>query len=103
MVLNLFESSPRVWFRWAMHIAVLLLIAAFCMVVVWYGLPLALRNWNQVSPTMNLRMFWPYVAVPVGCALMLLKALAMLLMPPGFSARALSETSVDTELTGSFV
>ena len=38
----------------------------------------------------------------IGCALMLVKALAMLLMPPGYSARQLADTSVDSELTSSF-
>lgn len=103
MVLNLFENSPLVWLRWALHIIVLLTVASFCAICVWYGWPLAVRNWNQVSPTMNLPMFWPYAAVPVGCALMFLKAIAMLLMPPGYSARALADTSVDPEISSSFV
>jgi TRAP-type C4-dicarboxylate transport system permease small subunit len=102
MVLNLFENVVSVWVRWALHIVVLLMIAGFCLVIIWNGWPLAVRNWNQVSPTMNLPMFWPYVAVPVGCALMLVKAVAMLLMPPGYSAQQLRETSVDSELTSSF-
>jgi TRAP-type C4-dicarboxylate transport system permease small subunit len=103
MVLNLFENTTIVWFRWALHIIVLLTVASFCAICVWYGWPLAVRNWNQVSPTMNLPMFWPYAAVPVGCALMLLKAVAMVLMPPGYSARALADTSVDPEISSSFV
>ena len=52
---------------------------------------------------MNLPMFWPYVAIPVGCALMLLKAIAMLLMPPGYSVKALADSSVDPEISSSFV
>jgi TRAP-type C4-dicarboxylate transport system permease small subunit len=91
MVLNLFDNVAVLWLRWAAHILVLLCIAAFCIVVAWQGWPLAVRNWRQVSPTMNIPMFFPYVAVTVGAVLMLLKTIALVLMPPGFSARELEE------------
>jgi TRAP-type C4-dicarboxylate transport system permease small subunit len=98
MVLNLFEDARIAWLRWATHIVVLLCIAAFCVIVIWQGWPVALRNWNQVSPTMNLPMFWPYVAVTVGFTLMLIKTIALLLMPPGYAAAAMAEQPVDADI-----
>ncbi len=101
MVLNPFEKTPIVWLRWTMHIVVLLCIGTFCFVVVWQGWPVAVRNWNQVSPTMNLPMFWPYVAVTVGFGLMLLKTIALLLMPPGYAASTFASDVIVADIARS--
>lgn len=103
MVLSLFENTKHEWLRWTLHFVVLINVAIFCLFVVIYGWPLAWRNWNQVSPTMNLPMFWPYLAAPFGCALMFVMSVAMMLMPPGYSARELADTSVDPEISSSFI
>lgn len=89
MVINVFAEvrSPRV--QWALHIAVLGCIAAFSLLLVWKGVPVALRNARQLSPSMQIPMVWPYMAVGAGGALMLLKALALLMLPP--QARAAEE------------
>ena len=68
--------SPRV--RHAIDVLVLLCIAAFCLVLVWKGAPLAWRNAAQTSPSAEIPMIVPYGAVAVGGALMLLKAVALL-------------------------
>lgn len=101
MVLNVFDNVALAWLRWTMHVVVLLCIAAFSLVVIWNGWPLAARNWAQVSPTMNLPMFWPYVAVTVGFGLMLLKTVALLLMPPGFAARTFAESPLAADINRS--
>ncbi len=77
MVLTLLDEAVGRRVRRLLHSLVMLLIATFCVVVLVFGIQLALRNWNQVSPTMNLRMFWPYLAVPTGAALMLLQSLVL--------------------------
>jgi TRAP-type C4-dicarboxylate transport system permease small subunit len=98
MVLNVFEGLGAAWFRWSMHLLVLFCIAAFCLIVIWNGWPLAVRNWNQVSPTMNVPMFWPYVAVTVGFALMLLKAVVLMLMPPGYAAKTFADAEIAADI-----
>jgi TRAP-type C4-dicarboxylate transport system permease small subunit len=98
MVLNVFENARLAWLRWTMHVVVFLCIGTFCFIVIWKGWPVAWRNWHQVSPTMNLPMFWPYVAVTVGFTLMLLKTVALLLMPPGFAAASFAEESVAADI-----
>jgi len=40
------------------------------------GLALALINLNQLSPAMRIPMFFPYLAVPVGAALMIIELAA---------------------------
>lgn len=77
MVLTLLDEAVGRRGRRLLHGLVMLLIAIFCAVVLVFGIQLALRNWNQVSPTMNLRMFWPYLAVPTGAALMLFQSLVL--------------------------
>ncbi|WMS40946.1 TRAP transporter small permease [Acuticoccus sp. MNP-M23] len=47
--------------------------AIFCGVIVWYGWPLALRNAAQVAPASRIPMIVPYMALPVGAALMIVQ------------------------------
>lgn len=72
--------SPRL--RRFQSILVLLLISVFCVVLVLYGWPLALRNMKQVSPVTQLPMIIPYLSVVVGGALMLLKAICLMIADP---------------------
>ena len=81
MVLNLFEAAAGPRLQRALFIFAMLAVAVFCAVVVVFGVQLSLRNWQQVSPTMNVRMFWPYSAVTLGAALMLLQSLLLVLLP----------------------
>lgn len=98
MVLNLFESVPSVPLRLALHYIVFGCIAVFCVIVISAGLPLAIRNWHQDSPTMNIPMFWPYFAVIFGLFLMLLKTISLLIMPPGFAVEAFEVASVAADV-----
>lgn len=81
MVLDLFDGIAGPRLRRLLVGATMLCIAAFCAVVVVHGVRLSLRNWHQVSPTMNIRMFWPYSAVTLGAALMLLQSLVLACWP----------------------
>jgi|WetSurMetagenome_2_1015567.scaffolds.fasta_scaffold31421_2 TRAP-type C4-dicarboxylate transport system permease small subunit len=57
------------------------LIIGFLAVVGYFGLRLSLSQASQTSPVMNLSMFWPFLAVPVGCLLMIIHYLATLRSP----------------------
>ncbi|MBL4917880.1 TRAP transporter small permease [Tabrizicola sp. DMG-N-6] len=45
----------------------------FCVVILIYGYPLALRNAAQVAPASGIPMILPYAALPVGAVLMLVQ------------------------------
>ncbi len=47
--------------------------AIFCVVILIYGWPLAMRNASQVAPASGISMIVPYLALPVGAALMLVQ------------------------------
>jgi TRAP-type C4-dicarboxylate transport system permease small subunit len=47
--------------------------AIFCVFLLLYGWPLALRNANQLAPASQIPMIYPYMALPVGAALMLVQ------------------------------
>jgi TRAP-type C4-dicarboxylate transport system permease small subunit len=71
----------------------------FLLVVTRYGISLALFNATQLSPAMQIPMIFPYLAVPVGAALMIIELLADLLQDrfptePG-SRRKLSAATLD--------
>lgn len=58
-----------------LRLTMLLLTAGFCAVLIWKGIPLALGNHEQLSPAAQIPMSYPYLAVGVGGALMLVAAL----------------------------
>lgn len=47
--------------------------AAFILIVMAYGFYLVANLWNQRSPVLEIRMTWPYMAIPVGSLLMLIQ------------------------------
>jgi TRAP-type C4-dicarboxylate transport system permease small subunit len=63
-------------------ILVLLLISLFCFVLVVYGWPQAVRNASQVSPVAQIPMILPYMSVVAGGALMLVKAICLMIADP---------------------
>lgn len=65
------------WRRLVMTVNSVLIIG-FLAVVGYYGLRLCLSQSSQTSPVMNLSMFWPFLAVPAGCLLMIIHYLATL-------------------------
>jgi TRAP-type C4-dicarboxylate transport system permease small subunit len=52
---------------------------AFLVILARQGLALTLVNLQQLSPAMRIPMFYPYLAVPVGAALMILELAAGIL------------------------
>ncbi|WP_210237510.1 TRAP transporter small permease [Martelella lutilitoris] len=47
--------------------------AIFCVILLVYSWPQALRNASQVAPASGIPMIYPYLALPVGAALMLVQ------------------------------
>ncbi len=86
MTINVFENFPILWLRRVIHVVALLCVGTMCVVMIWQGYPLAIKNAAQLSPTMQILMMWPYLAIPVAGTLMLFKVVALLLMPLGATA-----------------
>lgn len=49
------------------------LASIFCILILYYGFPLALRNAAQIAPASGIPMIYPYMALPVGSLLMLIQ------------------------------
>lgn len=61
------ENTPKV------RSALYTVAAIFCVFVLIYGWPLALRNARQLAPASQVPMIYPYLALPVGAFLMLVQ------------------------------
>jgi TRAP-type C4-dicarboxylate transport system permease small subunit len=61
--------------EWARYVksALYSVAAIFCVVILYYSYPLALRNAAQIAPASGIPMILPYAALPVGAALMLVQ------------------------------
>jgi TRAP-type C4-dicarboxylate transport system permease small subunit len=57
------------------------MIIGFLAVVGYFGFRLCVSQASQTSPVMNISMFWPFLAVPTGCLLMIIHYLATLRKP----------------------
>lgn len=64
---------------WIVRIS-LISTAVFAATIIWFSIPLLKRNWNNVTPVMEIRFFWAYVSVAFGCALLILYSVVMLLL-----------------------
>jgi len=71
------KLSKRSWF-WISTLASFLL-CFFLVAMIRGGIEIALRNWHQISPAMRIRMFYPYLGVPLGGGFMLLYVLVNIL------------------------
>ncbi|MDI5935775.1 TRAP transporter small permease [Halomonas kalidii] len=81
MVISLFTSVRSPFFRRLIHLSVLTCIAGFCLLLMWEGFPAAINNMRQMSPATRIPMTLPYMAIPVGASLMLLKVLCLMVLP----------------------
>lgn len=72
------EMLPRAVQVWIQRIAGVL-IASFIGMVLYFGIDLVLFNFSQPSPIMGIPMGLAYLGVPVGAALMLVHAFALVL------------------------
>jgi len=61
--------------RWSRYVksALYSIGGIFCVIILIYSYPLALRNAAQTAPASGISMIWPYAALPVGSALMLVQ------------------------------
>jgi TRAP-type C4-dicarboxylate transport system permease small subunit len=66
-------------FRQAVAVLVQLVVLAVLMVLLVKGIELAHRNMRQLSSAMQIRLTWPYTAIPVAAFLMALVTLRRLL------------------------
>jgi TRAP-type C4-dicarboxylate transport system permease small subunit len=63
------RPDKAVWLRGMARAAT----AGFLLIVMVYGFVLVTNLWDQYSPVMDIRMTWPYLAIPVGSLLMLIQ------------------------------
>jgi TRAP-type C4-dicarboxylate transport system permease small subunit len=80
--IDIFGGVLPAWLRRAQSILILLLISVFCLLLVVYGWPQAIRNIRQLSPSAQIPMIVPYISVVVGGVLMLLKAICLMIADP---------------------
>jgi TRAP-type C4-dicarboxylate transport system permease small subunit len=55
----------------------------FSISILWFAIPLLQRNWNQYTAVLEIRSFWPYLSVFLGCALLALYCVAMFILSFG--------------------
>jgi len=84
MVINLFTNVRSVKIKYFIHLLVLSSIGGFCVLLMWEGFPAAIDNMRQVSPATRIPMTIPYLAVPVGASLMLIKVICLMILPINF-------------------
>ncbi len=63
------QPEVAIWLRRFAHVAMI----GFLLIVMSYGFILVANLWDQYSPVMDIRMTWPYLAIPVGSLLMLVQ------------------------------
>jgi TRAP-type C4-dicarboxylate transport system permease small subunit len=70
------------------RLLIVVLVAVFLILLAWWGWDYAMFTWSQRSPVLRLSAGMVYLAVPVGCVLMLIH---LALMAPGFIRQARSD------------
>lgn len=83
MVISLFDNIQYPKIRNFFRLLVLACIGGFCILLMWEGFPAAIDNMRQVSPATRIPMTIPYMAIPVGATLMLIKVLCLMILPEG--------------------
>ncbi len=56
-----------------------LLLAVLLAILLWYGVDLATFSMNRTTTALQISWFWPYLAIPVGAALMLFHMIVLAL------------------------
>jgi len=89
--ISLIVNAVRPRLRKIMILIIHLAVCVLMGVVVYQGFVLSLMVGDQRSPAMELPMTWPYMAVPVGAALILIQAAVLFFKqaaepPPGGNA-----------------
>jgi TRAP-type C4-dicarboxylate transport system permease small subunit len=81
MEISVFGNLRSQRARKAIRLLVLSCIAVFCVLLMWEGFRAAIQNIEQRSPAVEIPMVIPYLAIPVGAALMLLKLACLMALP----------------------
>jgi len=68
----LIQRMPTQYLRW-MLITIQLVLAGFLVIIAKEGFALSMFNASQRSPAMEIPMIVPYLAIPIGAALMILE------------------------------
>ncbi len=65
-----------------MEIVGLLISIAFCIIITWYGIGLAMRvqQMGNITPALRIPMHIPYLAIPSGCVLMAIRYIQQLVV-----------------------
>ena len=68
---------PRI--QWFMKTAAILVTVLFLCALLYFGWNHALHVFPQRSPTLRISMTWPFLALPVGAAIMLIQYVSVLI------------------------
>lgn len=91
MEISIFGKVRSERARHAIRLLVLSCIAAFCVLLVWEGSRAAIQNIEQRSPAVEIPMVIPYLAIPVGAALMLVKVICLMVLSEAVHASRLKK------------
>lgn len=89
MEISLFDNLRSPGLRRLIRYLVLLCVAGFCILLIWEGFPAAIQNMKQVSPATRIPMIIPYMAIPVGATLMLVKVICLMILPEDIHSKNL--------------
>ena len=81
MGISIFDNVRSQRVRNAIRWLVLSCIALFCSLLIWEGYIAAIQNIEQLSPAVEIPMVFPYLAIPVGATLMLIKVVCLMVLP----------------------
>ena len=82
VVVNLLPVAARKQARMLRHLAVLL----FCVLLIGYGVRLAVMNWYVRTPMLEISRGWIYLSLPFGALLMLVRTVEMIRRGKGDAA-----------------
>lgn len=74
LAVDVLPRAPRRWVRLLAQAVVLF----FLLLIFGAAVTVLPHQWIQLTPTMEIRMFWFYLAVPVGMGLMIVQLLPIL-------------------------
>ena len=71
-----FEKSPRNIVSWVNQLT----IVGFVVILIYLGMKVSLKELHTFGYSTRIPMFWPYLAIPVGCFMNLIQLLYILKM-----------------------
>lgn len=81
---------------------VLAISILFCALMLWFAIQLVatMQGYRQVSPAMQIPMWWVYLAIPVGVGLMLVRFAQTLWLELRYRLESLESDPAERELAG---